>query len=383
MKRLALVLTGGGARAAYQAGAIRALAELWPHRKSPFQILTGLSAGSINACHLAHYSDDFQTGAERLWTLWNTLTIDKVFRSDSMSVLSNAVSVLSGMVIGGMLPNAASSHLLDNAPLRSLIADNVDFDRVHRHVLAGRLQAFAVTATNYHTGCAITFFDADADRKEWVRNNHLGWRQALNTDHILASSAIPIFFPPAKLDGASYGDGTLRLLSPLSPALHMGATALMAIGVRKPPDPARLNEQNQRPGRPISFADVGGVVLNAMFLDTLESDLDRLRRFNRTLHGMDSRAKEALQHDWRIIDAESIQPSRDLGVGAGGQSERYPWALRHLLRGLGVKRRSGSDLGSYVAFDYRYTGKLLRTGYNDVMDRRDTLRHFLLTHSEV
>jgi len=383
VKRLALVLTGGGARAAYQAGAVRALAELWPHKKSPFQILTGLSAGSINACHLAHYSDDFQNGAERLWTLWNTLTIDKVFRADSLGVLGNAASVLRGLLSGGVLPRLASSHLLDNAPLRKLIEDNVDFDRIHRHVQEGRLQAFAVTATNYISGCAITFYDAEAGRKDWIRNNHLGWRSSLSSDHILASSAIPVFFPPTKIGVAHYGDGTLRLLSPLSPSLHMGATALMAIGVRKIPDPDRLMEINQRPGRPITFADVAGVVLNAMFLDTLESDLDRLRRFNRTLHAMDPLAREAMQHDWRIIDAESLQPSRDLGAWAGGMTERYPWALRHLLRGMGVKRRSGSDLGSYVAFDHHYTGKLLRTGYNDVMDRRDSLRHFLLTHSEV
>ncbi len=382
MKRLALVLTGGGARAAYQAGAIRALAEIWPHRRSPFQVLTGLSAGSINACQLAHYCDDFQAGAERLWTLWNTLTIDKVFRSDGLSVLGNMASILRSLLSGGLLPRSAASHLLDNAPLRALIDRNVDFGRIHSHVQAGRLKGFAVTATNYHTGCAVTFFDAEAGCKEWVRNNHLGWRQALSADHIVASSAIPIFFPPTQLDGAFYGDGTLRLLSPLSPSLHLGSTALLAVGVRKAPDAERLVEQNQRPGRAISFADVAGVVLNAMFLDTLDSDLDRLRRFNRTLHGMDSGAREALQQNWRIIESESLQPSRDLGVGAGGQSERYPLVLRHLLRGLGVRRRSGSDLGSYVAFDYHYTGKLLRIGYNDVMDRRDSLRHFLLTHCE-
>ncbi len=381
MKRLALVLTGGGARAAYQAGAIRALSELWPHRHSPFRILTGLSAGSINACQLAHYADDFQTGAQRLWTLWNTLTIDKVFRSDNLSVGGNALSVLRGLLSGG-LSGTESSCLLDSTPLRRLIENNVDFARVRDHVARGRMTAFAVTATNYATGCAVTFFDAEEGREDWVRNNHLGWRQPLSADHVLASASIPVFFPPVPISGSHYGDGTLRLLSPLSPSLHMGAESLMTIGVRKRPDPDRLVETNQRPGRRVSFADIAGVVLNAMFLDTLDSDLDRLRRFNRTLHGMDPLAREVLQHDWRIIAEESLQPSRDLGAGASGQSERYPWVLRHLLRGMGVRRRSGSDLSSYLAFDFRYTGKLLRIGYNDVMDRRDSLRHFLMTHGE-
>jgi NTE family protein len=384
VNRLALVLTGGGARAAYQAGAIRALAEIWPHKQSPFQVLTGMSAGSINACQLAHYSDDFQTGAERLWTLWSTLSIDKVFRSDNLSVIGNAASVLRGLLGGGMLPHAESSHLLDNSPLRTLITRNVDFDRIRSHIQHGQLDAFAVTATNYHTGCAVTFFDAEETRAEWIRNNHLGMRQNLGPEHIIASGAIPVFFPPTQLGGgAFYGDGNLRLLSPLSPSLHMGATAILAVGVRKAPDASRLLEQNQKPGRGISFADIAGTVLNAMFLDTLDSDLDRLHRFNRTLHGMDPHAREALQHNWRIIDAESIQPSRDLGLSAGGQSERFPTALRHLLRGMGVERRRGSDISSYLAFDYRYTGKLLRIGYNDVMDRRDKLRTFLLNHSRI
>ena len=153
--------------------------------------------------------------------------------------------------------------------------------------------------------------------------------------------------------------------------------------MRKPKDPTRLLEQNQKKGGEISFADIAGVILNAVFLDTLENDLSRLQRFNRTLKGMDPGAREALEQNWRIIDAESLQPSRDLGIGASAQSERYPWLLRHLLRGLGVgRRRGGGDVASYIAFDFRYTGKLLRIGYNDVMDRRDALRQFMLNHCD-
>lgn len=383
MKRPALVLTGGGARAAYQAGALRALAELWPHKASPFRVVTGISAGSINACMMAHYSDDFHAGAERLWGLWNTLTIDQVFKVDNFSLLRIGTVVLRDLIVGGFLPRPVSSHLLDTGPLRQLIDRNVDFGRVHAHVKDGLLQGFAVTATNYHTGCAVTFFDAHDDLKDWVRNNHLGWRVPLTTDHILASSSIPVFFPAVPLgEGSYYGDGTVRLLSPLSPSLHLGATSVLAVGVRKPKDPGRLLEQNQRKGRDISFADIAGVVLNAVFLDTLENDLSRLQRFNRTLKGMGPEARAALEHNWRVVEAESLQPSRDLGQGASAQSERYPWLLRHLLRGLGVGRRSGGDVASYIAFDFRYTGKLLRIGYNDVMDRRDALRQFLLNHHD-
>jgi NTE family protein len=383
MKRLALVLTGGGARAAYQAGAIRALAELWPRRASPFGVVTGISAGSINASLMAHYSDDFRGGAERLWSLWHNLTIDQVFKTDSFTLLRISSFVLRDLMLGGFFrAKPGSAHLLDTQPLRALIERNVDFGRIRSHVQSGVLKGFAVTATNYHIGAAVTFFDAEPATAEWARNNHLGVREPIGADHVLASASIPVFFPAVRIGRSYFGDGTVRLLAPLSPSLRLGASALLAVGVRKSPVPARLVEQNQRPGRDISFADIAGVVLNAVFLDTLETDLERLQRFNRALNGMPAEAREGLQQSWRLVQAESLHPSRDLGLGASGQSERYPLLLRHLLRGLGVDRRRGSDVSSYLAFDYHYTGKLLRIGYNDVMDRRDQLRQWMLEHAE-
>lgn len=382
MKRLALVLTGGGARAAYQAGAVRALADLWPRRESPFSVITGISAGSINACLLASHADDFQAGASKLWSLWHNLTIDQVFRTDSLTLLRIGAFVLRDLVLGGFFrAHPGSAHLLDTSPLRGLIERNVDFGRLHALVGREALKGFAVTATNYHIGAAVTFFDAEPGVEEWVRNNHLGVRGPLAVEHILASASIPVFFPAVRIGQSYFGDGTVRLLAPLSPSLRLGASALLAVGVRKPPQPQRLADQNRRPGRDITFADVGGVVLNAVFLDTLETDLERLRRFNRALHGMGPEAREALQQNWRVVEVESVQPSRDLGLSASGQSERYPLVLRHLLRGMGVERRRGSDVSSYLAFDYHYTAKLLRIGYNDVMDRRDQLRQWLLQHA--
>jgi NTE family protein len=384
MGRLALVLTGGGARAAYQAGALRALAELWPRRRSPFTILTGVSAGSINASVMAHHADDFQRGAERLWTLWNTLTLDKVLKVDTCCVARSSYRMLRGVLSGGMLPHTVSSHLLDNSPLKELLERHIDFARIHGHVSSGRLQGFAVSATNYHTGSAVTFFDAEPGRNEWVRSRHLGWRQAICGDHILASSSIPFFFPPIQLGGgAFYGDGTLRLACPLSPALRIGAEAVLAIGVNKPRDPARLVEQNLRPGRPMNLAGIAGVVLDAVFLDSLDHDLDRLQRMNRELVARPALVESPRPGGLRLIACEAIQPSRDLGLSAVGQSERFPFMLRHILHGLGVSGRVGSGVSSYLSFDFHYTGKLLRIGYNDAMDRRDALRHFMVHHAEI
>ena len=381
MGKLALVLTGGGARAAYQAGVVRALAEMWPKKEMPFKVVTGISAGSINASLLAHYSDDFLAGSEKLWALWNTLRVDKVFRSDSVSLARLVTFVLRDLALGSFIGRPVSSHLLDNRPLRELLLHNVDFDRIHAHVTSGQLHAFAVTTTNYHTGCAITFFDGAGDRPEWVRNNHLGWRRPIQVDHIMASSAIPVFFPAQKLDNAYYGDGSMRLLAPLSPSLHMGADAVMAVGIRRPKDPATLVELNRQPSNVISFADIAGVFLNAVFLDTLESDLDRLRRVNQTLREVNHDTRAALQHNFRVIPVESQQPSRDLASIASGHIERYPFLLKHLLRGLGAGRKRGRDVLSYLAFDYNYCGKLLRLGYKDAMERRDQLHTFMHEHA--
>ena len=381
MGKLALVLTGGGARAAYQAGVVRALAEMWPKKEAPFKVITGISAGSINASLLAHHSDNFLAGSEKLWALWNTLRIDKVFRSDSLSMIRVATFVLRDLAMGSFIKRPVSSHLLDNSPLRKLLLDNVDFARIHSHVQSGQLHAFGVTATNYHTGCAITFFDGAPERPEWVRNNHLGWRRPVQVEHVLASSAIPVFFPAQKVDNAYYGDGSMRLLSPVSPSLHIGAESVLAVGIRRPKDPATLNELNRQPSEEISFADIAGVFMNAVFLDTLESDLDRLRRVNQTLREVSPEAREALKHNFRLVPVESQQPSRDLASIASGHIERYPFILKHLLRGLGAGRKRGRDVLSYLAFDYNYCGKLLRLGYKDAMERRDQLHTFLNQHA--
>jgi NTE family protein len=357
------------------------MAEMWPKKESPFKVVTGISAGSINASLLAHYSDDFLAGTERLWGLWNTLRVDKVFRSDSLSMLRLATFVLRDLALGGFIKRPVSSHLLDTTPLRKLLLDNVDFSRIHRHVSSGQLHAFAVTATNYHTGCAITFFDGAGDRPEWVRNNHLGWRRPIQVEHVLASSAIPVFFPAQKIDHAYYGDGSMRLLSPVSPSLHVGAESVLAVGIRRPKDPQHLSQLNRQPAEEISFADIAGVFLNAVFLDTLESDLERLRRVNQTLREVSPEAREALKHNFRMVPVESQQPSRDLASIASGHIERYPFVLKHLLRGLGAGRKRGRDVLSYLAFDYNYGGKLLRLGYRDAMERRDALHNFLTQHA--
>lgn len=377
MQNFALVLTGGGARAAYQAGVIRALAEMWPEKKSPFNIITGISAGSVNACLLAHYADDFKTGGQKLWDLWHDLTVERVITTDALRLGQLAMTVIRDLVFGGFFKSPASSHLLDTRPLRKLITDNVDFARVHSHVKSGLLKGFGVTATNYHNGCAITFFDSNPPVEEWGRGNHLSTRGILNAEHIMASSAIPIFFPPIEIGGRYYGDGSVRLLSPLSPAIHLGADRILAVGIRHLKAPAAYKELDSRAQLEISFADIGGVFLNAVFLDSLESDLERMYRVNYTLEQIGPERLAQIPGAMRHIPIQAIRPSHDLGKIAAGGIERFPFLLKHLLRGIGARRKRGNDVLSYISFDKSYCGKLLRLGYKDAMKREEELMKFM------
>jgi NTE family protein len=377
MEKFALVLTGGGARAAYQAGAVRALAELWPGKTSPFNIITGISAGSVNACLLANHVDNFKHGSEQLWNLWHELTVERVITTDALTLGQLGLTLIGDLALGGFFRSPVSSHLLDTRPLRQIIETNVDFEKIRAHLESGLLEGFGVTATNYHNGCAVSFFDSHENIPEWGRGNHLSRRGPINSDHIMASAAIPIFFPPIEIEGRYYGDGSVRLLSPLSPSIHLGAERILAVGIRHSKEPEDYKLVEQKAHMEISFADIGGVFLNAVFLDALESDLERIHRVNFTLEQVGSDRLREIPGAMRVIPIEAIRPSRDLGSIAAGGIQRFPFLLRHLLRGLGARRKRGNDVLSYIDFDRSYCGKLLRLGYKDTMKRRDDLSRFL------
>lgn len=374
---LALTLTGGGARAAYQAGVLRALSQLWPEKASPFKIVTGISAGSINASMIAHHADDFDAGTKRLWELWGRLSVDKVYKADSLTLLGLGSFVLRDLLLGGFFPRPVSSHLLDTRPLRTILDSNVDFSRIHGHVRSGALTGFAVTATNYHNGCAVTFFDAPEQVQSWSHNNHLSLREPLSSSHVMASASIPVFFPPIEIRGRYYGDGSVRLLSPLSPAIHLGADRVLAIGIRHGKGPEQYQALDSKAHLDISFADIAGVFLNGVFLDSLESDLQRMRKINDTIQRVGG-SEDQVEGAMRVIPVSAIMPSRDLGTLATGNIQRFPFLLRHLLQGIGARRKRGQEVLSYLTFEASYCSKLLRLGYKDGMRRKDELLEFMM-----
>jgi NTE family protein len=373
-----LVMSGGGARAAYQVGALRALSELIGAEPAPFNVLSGLSAGAINAAALATHADDFRRAVRELSDTWLSLTPDQVYRTDPVSLGRLGVRWLKDLSTGGVLGESRASHLLDTTPLRELIAKRIDLSRIPRHVASGVLRGVAVSATNYLTGTIVTFFDGAPAIEPWSRYDRIAFREQLTLDHVMASAAIPVFFPPVSIQGRMFGDGGIRMTTPVSPVIHMGADKVLAIGIRYARTPKHTLELNRSASAEhVTLAQIAGVLLNALFLDSLDNDLERLSRINRTLSLLPAELLRAHPDALRPLPALSLRPSCDLGHLAASEYKRFPTMLKHLLRGIGAKGESGWDLMSYLAFQPGYVSKLMELGYEDTRVRRDEIEAFL------
>lgn len=384
----ALVLTGGGARGAYQVGALRAVADLCEEAALPFPIVSGVSAGAVNAVFLASRADDFRGAAQQLWNVWETIHADNVFLTNPGSLMHIGLRLIAELSLGSLMHEHHSNHLLDTTPLRDLIAPRgCDSEAIRRNLQNGNLHAVAVTATDYHSGNAVTFFDSSEPIEPWARTSRLGVQAHIRPEHALASAALPIFFPPVNVDGRYFGDGCIRLRAPLSTAIHLGAERILAIGIRYAPSATEVVWQTRgpeadgpsAPGVPsaagLTLAEITGVLLNALLLDGLEVDVERLERINRTLELIP--ASQRSTQPLRTMPLTLLRPSCDLGRLASDLLHRVPLPVRHLLKGLGATDNVGWDLLSYLFFDRAYTSKLLQLGYEDTMHERESVERFL------
>ncbi len=376
MERVGLVLTGGGARAAYQVGALGALAEIAPAGPVPFDVLAGISAGAINAVVVATGAADFRGGTARLAETWRTLTPDRVYRTGAIKLAATGGRWIRDLSGGGLLGGRSINYLLDSSPLRALLAEQIPFARLRRQIRAGRLHGVAVSCTSYQTGEGVTFYEGAEEIRPWSRSNRVGVRARLTLDHVMASAAIPLFFPPVRLADGHYGDGCVRLVYPMSPAIHMGATRIVAVSVRA--DPPRLPAPAPPPpGTPLPLSQIAGVMLNAVFLDSLDTDLERVERINRMLAEVPGGAIDRGDLRLRPLPVLALRPSQDLGALAEDEYHRFPGMLRYLLKGIGVGPSSGTDLLSYLAFEPIYLRRVMDLGYRDTMARRDEVEAFL------
>jgi NTE family protein len=370
----ALIMTGGGARAAYQVGVLKAVAELLPRGASnPFPIICGTSAGAINATALAAYAINFPLGVRRLHRVWSRFTSDQVYRTDAFGIALTAFHWLLAFMLGG-LGGHNPSHLLDRAPLRKLLQTYLPLGEIQTSIDAGVLRALAITASGYASGESVTFFQGNESVQSWHRARRLGVRSTIALDHLMASSAIPMVFEAVHLNREYFGDGSMRQTAPTSPAMHLGADRIMVIGVT--PEHEGEPVRREEPMYP-SLADVVGHVLNSIFLDSMDVDLERLHRINHTIANIPGKRLTQLGIKLRHVDTIVVSPSRDLGELAQRHVRHLPWTVRFLLRGIGARDEEGASLISYLLFEHQYTRELIGLGYADAMQKRRELADFL------
>ena len=372
--RTALVLPGGGARGAFQVGVLKALAELLPKgTPNPFGIISGTSAGAVNSVVLASKARRFKLATAELERVWAAFRCHHVYRSDNLAMLKSSMHWLLAIVMGGFLVGMPKS-LLDNSPLRALLSRNVRFPRIRTAIESGWLEAVVVTAAGYGSARSVAFFEAAAEHDEWSRTRRVGRATALNLDHVMASVAVPMIFPPVRIAGEYFGDGAMRQATPLSPAVHLGADRILVIGVRdetadEPPD--RMD-----PDPLPSFAQIAGYMLDTLFMEGLYSDLERLTRINQLIDSVPRVSEQGRLSRLRPIDTMLIVPSEDLRVVAERYRRELPFAIRTLLSGVGGRSKGESRLLSFLLFERAYTQELIRLGYRDAMRVKDQLFAF-------
>ena len=372
---IAVVLPGGGARAAYQVGVLRAVAQiLGRDQRQPFRIICGTSAGAINAATLAVHADSFRRGVARLLRWWRAVEVTGVYRADLASVSLHGVRWLASVLVGASGPKRAAM-MLDNSPLRSVLRGDLELARVAQQIRDGALRALAINATSYTTGQAVTFFQGSPAIAAWQRTRRRGEPAVIGIDHLLASTAIPFVFPAGRIGDDYFADGSVRQIAPLSPALHLGARRIFVVAVGQFTGQTPTARQRAAPSYP-SFAQMAGHALSSIFLDNLGADLERMQRLNRVLNLVPSQVQER-HPEVAHIDALVLSPSRDLGAMAVPYAKYLPTGVRYLLHGLGSTEGTGASLLSYLLFDGRYTRALLDLGYRDAMARRDEIDAFL------
>ncbi len=367
----ALVLSGGGARAAYQVGCLRYIARHVPGYRPV--IMTGVSAGAINAVHLASARTDWLTAVETLRDLWLSLDTTKVYETSVTNLMRRVMIWGMRVISGGRLGRADVRGMVDNAPLRQFLGahlplDGKRIDGIPQNLAEGVLEALAIVTTNYGSGRSVAWVEGDDEG--WDKGQLRGYETEMTLDHVMASAALPMFFPAVKLEDMWHGDGGIRLTAPLSPALHMGATRILAVSPRAKPVyglPPELRSPYPSP------AQIAGVLLNAVFLDNLDFDAIQMNRINQLVRGL----PEGQSGGMREVDVLVLRPREDLGVLARQHEVELPSAFRFFESGLNNRERSSSDTLSMVIFEPEYLALLMRLGEEDAADRHDEIEAFL------
>lgn len=371
--KVGLVLPGGGARAAYQAGVLKAIAELLPpDARSPFPIVSGTSAGSINATLIATHSLHFRRGAEELAGVWEHIHSELVFRTSGTAIFKNLAYWVMAMLHAGFARRNVIA-LLDNTPLRKLLERHIIFARLQEGIDAGALDALSLTCSGYTSARAVCFYKGKPGLRAWHRTRRIGQPAELRLDHVMASVALPVIFPAVRLGREYYGDGSLRQMAPLSPVVHLGADRILVIGVRNE-QANKLPEEGEEVPYP-SLGQVAGYLMDVVFSDSLYADLERLQRVNTTMKELAASSRKP--PPLKVIDTMVIVPSEDMRDIAHRHVQEFPRSVRVLLRMLGGTQKNGSQFASYLLFESGFCRELVELGRKDALAQADKLLAFL------
>jgi NTE family protein len=365
-----LILPGGGARAAYQVGVLKAIAALLPQAANPFPVIVGTSAGAVAAAVLASEAFRWQRAVAALENVWAHFRVSQVFYADSWSMMRAGMRWTASLMTGGMLlppPRA----LFDNTPLREMLEKNINWRHLQRSLDGGCLRALAICASSYTSASSVAFFQCAAEQEDWRRQQRIGQRTVLQLDHVMASLGVPFLFPPVRLGDEYFGDGAQRQLWPLSPAIHLGADRLLIIGVRAEQGAGVMPRPRSEPRAP-SAGQLFGYMLDTLFMDQIYANIEHVARLNEIAEV----APQAVPGIHKVATL-MIAPSVDLRLIATRHIRSLPRSLRSLLRVMGARGTGGAQLASFLMFESSFTRELIKLGYGDAMARREELQAFL------
>lgn len=366
-----IILSGGGARAAYQVGVLRGISDMYPDWENPFRVIVGTSAGAINAVALAGGHAIFRHNISHLESLWAEITVNRIYKSQTLDLFRNMTGVARRLLVAEQ--HSSPVALLNNSPLRKMLEEEVDFDAISAAIDEGRLSALGVNACGYSTGQNLCFFQGREDLKSWTVGQRAGSRTRLTLDHVMASAAIPTVFPPVLINREYFGDGVTRQMAHISPALRLGAERVLVVGVSA--NGMCPTERPEPPGSP-TFAQVIAQVFNGMFLDTLDYDIDRLRLINRLLELIPEDRRQEAGLDLKPINVLEISPSHQINDIAAKYIDGMPLVLRNLVGATDRHHGTAASLASYLLFDPRFCQELITLGYHDAQQHANQINRF-------
>jgi len=373
-------LTGGGARAAYQVGVLKAIAELMPRKShTPFSVICGTSAGALNGAVLAVNMRSFRKGVRHLDRIWKNFRANQVYRTDLIGIFNNTMYLFAGLILSGLGINKLRQvSLLDNSPLYELLEEIMPCEKIQDEIDAGLLYALSITASGYGTGQSVNFYQGSEEITPWEGTRRIGIRTKIGIRHLLASSALPFFFPAIKINREYFGDGSMRQIAPISSAMQLGADRIMVIGVNQTEPMAEIKREEM--GKYPSMAQIAGHALNSIFIDSMEVDLERVQKINELVRIMPEEARR--NTNLREVDVLVITPSESIDQIAERYINALPISIRLLLRLAGTTRKSGTTLLSYLLSEGKYCRALIDLGYRDAINRRAEIQKFLKIESE-